>query len=183
MMAWRAALLLTLIFAVSAAGGASPPDIGQRPGPYAAIMVTGSHRGQSHCYVCETGDRPAVIVFARTLSEPLGALVSAIDAAATGHPVNQLSAWMTLLGPDQAAADADLVRWAERHAIRNVPLGIFEDPAGPPSYRLSPRADCTVVLYVRRQVAATFTFQKGELSPAVVAEVMRALPRITPKAR
>src|SRR5262245_55812081 len=54
---------------------------GQRPGPYAAVVCTGAERGKSHCYICETADRPAVIIFARTLSEPLGKLAHGLDKA------------------------------------------------------------------------------------------------------
>jgi len=117
------------------------------------------------------------------LSEPLATLVSAIDAAVIGQPADHLSAWVTFLRTDQASFDADAVGWAERHAIRNVPLGVFEHAGGPPSYRLAARADCTVLLCVRRHVVATFRFREDELNAAAVADVMRALPRITAKAR
>src|SRR5687768_13041882 len=53
----------------------SGPKVGQRPGPYSFVMSTGDQRGKSHCYICETEDRPAVIVFARSLNEPLAKLV------------------------------------------------------------------------------------------------------------
>ncbi len=43
----------------------------QRPGPYSSLVAVGPQRGQQHCYVCEAADRPVVIVFARSLSEPL----------------------------------------------------------------------------------------------------------------
>src|SRR5262245_60984910 len=38
---------------------------GQRPGPYSSLVSVGSQRGQMHCFICETKDSPAVIVFAR----------------------------------------------------------------------------------------------------------------------
>src|SRR5579871_3439996 len=60
---------------------------GQRPGPYAFEIVSGPQRGQSCCYVCETGDKPAAVVFARSLTGPLGRLAMGLDkAAADGQP-------------------------------------------------------------------------------------------------
>ena len=51
----------------------------QRPGPYSSLIAVGPQRGQQHCYICEAEDRPVVIVFARSLSEPLGKLVQGIE--------------------------------------------------------------------------------------------------------
>ena len=45
--------------------------VGGKPGPYTFHVATGSQRGQLTCYICETGERPAVIVFARSMSDPL----------------------------------------------------------------------------------------------------------------
>ena len=44
----------------------------QRPGPYTALVAVGPQRGQQHCFICEAGDKPLVIIFARQLSDPLG---------------------------------------------------------------------------------------------------------------
>src|SRR5262249_62234222 len=60
---------------------ASGPKTGQRPGPYSALVSVGAERGQLHCFICETADRPAVIVFARKLSDPLGNLLRGLDKA------------------------------------------------------------------------------------------------------
>lgn len=152
---------------------------GQRPGPYAAVMSTGAKRGQSFCYICDTADRPAVVVFARGLSEPLAKLVGQIDKALTAHQKAGLRAWVTFLSTKQPTLDAKVVQWARQHAIRGVPLGIFEDADGPPSYRLSREADVTVLLFVNHKVVANFAFRKGELTEKRAAEVMKSLPRIT----
>lgn len=153
---------------------------GQRPGPYAAVMSTGDKRGQSFCYICDTADRPAVVVFARTLSEPLAKLVGQIDKALTEHQKAGLRAWVTFLSTNQPALDSKVVQWAQQHAIRRVPLGVFEDADGPPSYRLSRTADVTVLLFVKHKVVANFAFRPGELTDARTAEVMKSLPRILP---
>jgi hypothetical protein len=156
-------------------------DAGQRPGPYAFLVSTGSLRGQSQCFICETADRPAVVVFARSLTEPLGKLTEQLDKALTEHKASELRGWVTFLSDDQPALDPKVVAWGQKHAVRNVPLGVFEDRAGPPSYKLAKDADVTVLLFVKRKVVANFAFRAGELTDAKAAEVTKALPSILPK--
>lgn len=151
---------------------------GQRPGPYAFVLATGPQRGQAQCFVCETEDRPAVVVFARTPTDGLGKLVAGLDKALTEHKAAELRAWVTFLGDDQPALDPQVVAWGRKHAIRGVPLGVYEDAAGPPSYRLAKDADVTVLLFVKRKVVANFAFRAGELTADRAAEVLGALPRI-----
>ncbi len=151
---------------------------GQRPGPYSFLLATGPKRGQSTCYICETADRPAVVVFARTLSDPLGRLVHGLDQALATHKSADLRAWVTFLSDDQPALDPKVVHWGQQHAIRSVPLGVFEDAGGPPSYCLAQDADVTVLLFVKRKVVANFAFRAGELTETKAADVLKALPRI-----
>jgi hypothetical protein len=142
------------------------------------LVATGEHRGQSYCYICETEDRPAVVVFARSLSDPLGKLVGQLDRAVRDHKKEDLRAWVTFLSDNQVAFDPQVVRWAEQHAVGSLPLGVFEDRDGPPSYRLARDADVTVLLFVKRQVVANFAFRAGELNDERGAEVLKALPKI-----
>jgi hypothetical protein len=177
-----AALAVTFLAAV-APGGDSPACVsglrpGQRPGPYSSVVVTGEYRGQSHCFICETADRPAVIVFAREPSRQLGKLVAGLDRAVHEHKGADLRAWVTFLGTDESALAPRLLDWSKRHALRLVPLAVFEDLAGPPSYRLARDADVTVLLSVRQKVARNFAFRLGELTDERVAEVLKAVPAV-----
>jgi hypothetical protein len=151
---------------------------GQRPGPYSAVIATGPQRGQSYCYVCETGDKPGVIVFARGLSDPLGKLVQQLDKLQTEHKPSDLRVWVTFLSNDQPTLDPEVVRWGQKHAIRSVPLGVFEDVKGPPSYRLATDADVTVLLFVKRRVVSNFAFRSGELTEEQAARVLKAVPQL-----
>src|SRR5262245_38428696 len=161
----------------------SGPRVGQRPGPYSFVLCTGDNRGKSHCYICETADRPAVIVFARTLSEPLGKLAAGLDRAMATYAKNELRSWVTVLHEDQSKPDPEVVRWAKKHAVRRVPVGVYEDADGPPSYRIHRDADVTVLLAVKQKVVVNRAFRAGELSDARVAEVLEAIPRITGPAK
>src|SRR5216683_6982894 len=105
--------LLTICLCAFAAEGPCVSGLvpGKKPGPYAALVSVGTQRGQSHCYICETEDRPAVIVFARNLDEPLGKLVRGLDKALADHKAADLCAWVTFLGEDQAVLDPKILEW------------------------------------------------------------------------
>jgi hypothetical protein len=147
---------------------------GQRPGPYSALIATGPERGQSCCYICETGDRPAIVIFARSLSDSLGQLAQSVDKAVADHQAAGLRAWITFLNDDQPHFDPKVVQWGQDHGIKNLSLGVFEDANGPPSYRLAREADITVLLFARRQIIANFAFRNGEMKAREIAEVLKA---------
>jgi hypothetical protein len=153
----------------------------QRPGPYSAVVAVGPQRGQAHCFICETADRPAVVIFARSLTEPLGKLVRGLDKALTEYKAADLRGWVTFLSDDQPAFDPKVVRWAQQNAVRSVPLGVYTDADGPLTYRLTRDADVTVMLFVKQKVVANFAFRAGELNDERVEEVLKALPRIVEK--
>jgi hypothetical protein len=154
---------------------------GQRPGPYSSLVSVGTERGQSHCFICATADRPAVIVFARSLSDPLGKLVQGLDKALADHEDAELRAWVTFLSDDQTALDPKVVDWSKKHSLRQVPLSVFEDVVGPPSYLVGPDADVTVLLSVKQKVVRNFAFRAGELNEETVSEILKAVPQITKK--
>ncbi len=156
----------------------SGPQVGQRTGPYAFLVATGAQRGKSHCYICETGERPAVIVFARTPTDSLGRLLADLDQSISKNQVAELRAWTTFLSDDQPNLDPRLVEWARKHGIRNVPIGVFEDRDGPPSYRLHTDADVTVIVAVKQKVVANYAYRAGELNDERVKEVLAAVPRV-----
>ncbi len=106
------------------------------------------------------------------------ALVHGLDQAVADHKAADLRAWVTFLGDDQPALDPEVVRWGQKHAVRNLSLGVFEDAGGPPSYRLARDADVTVLLFVKQKVTANFAFRAGELTEDKVAEVLKALPQL-----
>jgi hypothetical protein len=171
------ALLITVV-ALAAEPVASGLRPGQRPGPYSSLVSVGMERGQSHCFICATADRPAVIVFARTLSDPLGKLARGLDKALADHKDVELRAWITFLSDDQTALDPRVVEWSKKHSLRRVPLSVFEDEVGPPSYLLSRDADVTVLLSVKQKVVRNFAFRAGELTEERIAEVLKAIPQL-----
>lgn len=156
-------------------------SVGQRPGPYSFVVCTGKERGQSFCYICDTADKPAVIVFARTPSDEVGKLAAALDAATADPKNTDLRAWVTFLHESQSAIDSQVVTWGKKHGIKHAPLGVFEDADGPPSYRLSREADATVLLFVKQKVVANFAFRPGEITPAAIEQVLKRVPELIGK--
>jgi hypothetical protein len=179
-MRFAAFLLLPLLVAADAPlrSGLQPK---QRPGPYSALVSVGKERGQQHCFICEAEDRPVVIVFTRSLNEPLGKLVHRLDALLAKHKDAELKSWMTVLAEDQTAMDAKIVEWSKKHSTGNVPIAVFEDKVGPPTYRISADADTTVIVSVKRSVAANFAFRVGELNDAVIDEITKAIAKVAAK--
>ncbi len=161
----------------------SGPRVGQRPGPYSFVMSTGENRGKSHCYICETEDRPAVILFIRSLTDPVGKLCGKLDKALNEHKAKELRSWVTVLHDDHSKIDADIVKWTKKHAIRSVPVGVFEDIEGPPTYKLHRDADVTVLLFVKQKVVVNQAFRAGELNDAKIDAILQAIPRITSDAK
>lgn len=150
--------------------------VGKRPGPYSFLAATGPERGQPTCYICSQGDKPAAVVFARTLSDPLGKLLAKLDAEVVARKDAGYKAWMTHLA---ATADLDaLAKWSQEQGLKAVPVGAYEDAAGPPAYTLADEADVTVLLFVKQKVVANFAFRDRELTDARVAEVLAAVPRL-----
>src|SRR5438034_5168013 len=69
-------------------------EVGKRPGPYSSVVSVGPQRGQSHCFICETEDRPAVVVFARHADDDLARLVRLLDQAVADNKGADLRAWV-----------------------------------------------------------------------------------------
>lgn|SRR5262245_61875650 len=182
MKSWRyCAIALVVCCSVQAADPCvSGTPVGQRPGPYSFLVATGPQRGQQTCYICEAADKPVALVFARRVSDPLGKLLVKCDAAVAEQPKDAMKSWLTVLGEKTIGLD-DLAKWSKEVGLKNVPVGVFDDPEGPPSYQLSKEAEVTVLLFVNKKVIANFAFRNGELDDAAVARVAESLPKLIAK--
>jgi hypothetical protein len=153
--------------------------VGKRPGPYSFLVATGPERGKQTCYICEQETKPTAVVFARSLSAPLGQLLAELDAEVPKRKDAGFKVWMTQLA-DKADLDG-LAKWAQKQGLKTVPVGTFEDADGPPAYKLHAEADVTVLLFVNEKVVANFAFRKGELTAEAVKVVAKRLPELFEK--
>jgi hypothetical protein len=152
--------------------------VGKRPGPYSFLVATGAQRGQQTCYICEQHEtgKPAAVVFAKTLSDPLAKLMAKLEAA---RPAKNDPGYKTWLTQTVATADLDaLAKWAQQKSLKGVPVGAFEDADGPPAYKLAKDADVTVLLFVKERVVANFAFRAGELDDKAIENVMKSVPKL-----
>ena len=156
----------------------SGPAPGQRPGPYAFVVSTGPNRGKAHCFICEAENRPMAIVFARRLDDATGRLLQRLDQALVRYRDQELRAWATFLHEDQPAFHPKLTEWARKHRLSHLSVGIFEDEAGPPTYRLNRDAHVTVLLAVKQKVVFNFAFRPGELTDQRIEDILRCLAKI-----
>jgi hypothetical protein len=155
--------------------------VGKRPGPYSFLVATGAQRGQQTCYVCEQheGNKPAAVVFARELSEPLGKLLAKLEAAGADAKDSGYKVWMTQLA-EKADLDA-LAKWAQKQGLKTAPVGAYEDADGPPAYKLAKDADVTVLLFTKQKVVANFAFRAGELTDKQIETIAKAVPQLFEK--
>src|SRR5688500_110456 len=116
-------LLASRSFAGAPCTSGPPPK--PRPGPCSALVCVGKDRGTQHCYICGASDRPIVVSFARSLSERLGKLVKQADNAVKDNKAGDMRGWVTFLADDQTKMDPQIVKWAQQHAISNVPCAVF----------------------------------------------------------
>jgi hypothetical protein len=175
-------MIVLLVFSATGLGADEPCKSGlranQRPGPYTSLVSVGPQRGQQHCFVCEAGDKPMVIIFARQLSDPLGKLVSKLDKVVADSKAADLRAWVTFLADDQVALDPKVVQWSKKHSTGTVPLGVFEDPVGPPTYLLSRDADVTLLVSIKQKVVANFAYRAGELNDAESFTILKTIAKV-----
>src|SRR5262245_8315863 len=117
---WSRLMVLGMAFVATGAVRAEDPCLsglppGQRPGPYSFLVATGKERGQLTCYVCETADKPAVIVFARTPSKEIGEMAAELDKAVADPKNVPLRGWVTFLSNDQPKMDPQVVEWGKKY--------------------------------------------------------------------
>lgn len=172
---------LILVLLIGLAAPAAEPvvsgvPVGKRPGPYSFLVATGPQRGQQTCYICEQLDKPTAVVFARSLSDPLGKLLVQLDAEVVSRKDSGFKVWMTQLA-DTADLDA-LAKWCQKQGLKNVPVGAFEDADGPHSYKLHKDADVTVLLFAKQQVVANHSFRKAELTDAKMEAIKKSVPKL-----
>ena len=172
-----APLLLALLCLPSSADEPcrSGPQAGERCGPYSFLVATGTFRGQPHCFVCDQADKPAVIVFARQPSDELGQFLVELDKALPAHKAAGLAAWVTFLSAGDPALEPRVAAWGRQLGLRAVPLGVFDDPDGPPSYRLTRAAAVTVLWVNKGKVVANHAFKEGELTGEKAKELLGAV--------
>ncbi len=169
----------------------APVPPGTKLPPYTFILSLGEQRGRSHCYVCESVEKPVVILFAPArdpnrdpktdeewTSSEVTRLAKFMDKELGRRTA--LASWLTFCHPKQEELDGPIVRWADKAAIRRLPVGVFEDSQGPPAYRLDGKAIIYAVIAKDGKVEKVLALNPGEDATRLEAELARELDRIAP---
>jgi hypothetical protein len=186
----------------------SGPQAGQLvPGSFAPFNLNGPiGKGRYHCLVCDYKLNPVVMVFARERADgkdkTVSDLLQRLDQALAKDQEGYLKSFVVYLSPaaassvtdakitdpdrlvaEAAARDALLDRLAARATkLKHVVVSTYP-AAGPRGYNLNPKAEVTVILYVKHKVTNNFAFGEGALNEKGIDEILQAVDTLSGKVR
>lgn len=191
----RTARLLTMavVGIVAAAIGAgaalaevtSGQQVGETVGAMTVTKVTGNPLdgvpdGKTLCYRCKLGQRPVVMVFARTADAGLAKLLKKLDEEIEEHESAKLTGFVNMLGTDAESLKKDAAEFVKLHGIERIAFMVPKDAAnGPDDYKIAPDADLTVVCFKDGKVRANHAFAKGQLSDEKIDAIVEAACAMT----
>ncbi|MFN3153034.1 hypothetical protein [Bremerella sp.] len=122
-------------------------QIGQQPGAFQVEDVTGPAAGEFLCYRCKYSGKPTVVIFAREVNDSVTSLVQQIDRKVAENSDKKLSAFMVVVGENTDEIKPMLQRVQVAQHIKNTPLTVFNDKAGPAGYDLDPTTQIQVMMW------------------------------------
>lgn len=167
-----------LVSAARAAEFKSGPQAGEMVGAFTVVKAAGAADdgvkvGDELCYRCRMGNRPMVMVFARTADAKLAALVKQLDKVVADNKEKKMGSFVSLLGdkPDDLKAAAK--SFVEKNKIENIAFVVPEEnKTGPSDYNLDEKADVTVLIYRDGKVAANHALAAGGLSDSEIKSIV-----------
>jgi hypothetical protein len=172
--------MVVLTAAVASAEVTSGPQVGERVGAFTVTKVTGNPEdgvddGKKLCYRCKMGQRPVVMVFARSADEKLAKFLKKLEEEIAEHADTKLSAFVNMIGTDEASMKQAAADFVAKHDIKRVAFVIPEDAKnGPEDFKIAPDADVTVVCYKEGKVKANHAFAAGGLSDEKIEAIVHA---------
>jgi hypothetical protein len=152
---------------------------GEAPPAFLVQDATGPAAGTGKlCYRCRYGGNPVVAVFTHKIDANLTSLVKEVDAQVEKNKDKKLKAFVVLLTNDPDKAEPQLKELAEKNNIKNVPLTIFDGPLGPLDYKLSPKAETTVLMWVKSDVKVNHAFSDGKLDQKSIDAIVHDTGKI-----
>jgi hypothetical protein len=152
---------------------------GEAPAAFLVQDATGPAAGTKLCYRCRYGGNPVVAVFTHKIDANLTNLVKKVDAEVEKNKDKKLKAFVVLLTDDPDKAEPQLKKLAETNNIKNVPLTIFDGPLGPLDYKLSPKAETTVLMWVKSDVKVNHAFSSdGKLDEQSIESILHDTSKI-----
>uniref|UniRef100_A0A7C2PEZ6 Redoxin domain-containing protein n=1 Tax=Schlesneria paludicola TaxID=360056 RepID=A0A7C2PEZ6_9PLAN len=139
---------------------------------FTVLDCSGPSKGDELCYRCKYGNRPVVSIFTRELTPEVTQLTKAIDAAIAKNEDAKMAGFVVLLTDNAKAAASKLEETAAKNSIKNVPLTAFDGTTGPKPYKISDKAEVTVMMWVDSEVKVSKGFGKGELNKAAIDQIL-----------
>jgi hypothetical protein len=168
----------SLVGVLSAEEPKSGPQVGAEVHGFHSLNCTGDHAGEKHCLICQNGDNPVAMIFARQVTPELTRLIKRIDQATDKNQKRRMGCFAVFLS-DADKLEKELKELARKEKIQHCVLTI-DRPEGPEGYNIAPEAEVTVVLYSKLTVKSNQTFKKGDLNDkrikAIVADLAKILP-------
>ena len=124
------ALVLGLA-SVASAEMTSGPQAGEMVGAFTVTKVTGNPDdgvadGRTLCYRCKMGQRPVVMVFARSADEKLAKLLKKIEEEVEEHQAEKLTSFVNMIGTDAESLKKATADFAAKHGIKRIAFVVPE---------------------------------------------------------
>lgn len=175
------AMAMVLGLAVTASAEVtSGPQVGDSVGAFTVTKVAGNPDdgvadGKTLCYRCKMGQRPVVMVFARSADESFAKMLKKLEGELEEHADEKLTAFVNMVGTDAEGLKKAAADFVAKHDIKRVAFVIPEDVEnGPPEFKIAPDADVTVICYKAGTVEANHAFAKGGLSDEKIDAIVDA---------
>ena len=196
--------LTTLLLAAGLSIGQdlkSVPQVDEMlPGSFQPLNINGAFAGRYHCLVCENRLNPVAMIFVKAQAEGVDPevkkLLEAVDKVCDEHYGDTgMASFVVFLTPD---AQSGVTEEPGREAVKIIPEAMkreklvknltdfsksfkrlvvtclpAENVAG--KYKLSNKADVTVIAYARHRVFANFAFAEGQLKQDGVDRVIQSV--------
>lgn len=179
-----AAVVMMAGVAVTAAELKSGLQPGDRVGAFdvekcGGAVNDGKEVGSNFCYRCMLGNKPVVMVFARSADKSLAGLVKELDKHVAKNSDQKLSSFVNLLGSNPAELKSKAKDFAATNKVENVALVVPQDNEnGPAEFNISPEAEFTVTIYRDGKVAASHAVAKGGLTDAEIKSIIADTAKI-----
>lgn len=166
--------------AVASAEVTSGPQVGESVGAFTVTKVAGNADdgvadGKTLCYRCRMGQRPVVMVFARSADEKLAKFVKELEEEIEEHQDAKLTSFVNMLGTDPASLKKDAAEFVKANGLERIAFVVPEEPAnGPADYKIAPDADLTIVCFKGGKVKANHAVAKGQLSDEKIEAIVES---------
>ena len=105
------------------------------------------------------------------MTDEVAALTKELDGVVAKNRDQKMAGFVVLMTNDAKKGSASLKAAAEKNKIEQLPLTTFDGTAGPQGYKINPKADVTVMMWVEGKVKVSQGFNKGDLNKEAISKV------------